>query len=428
MKKHHFVLILLLAIIAAVFLNEGRKLKSRESSVRDELNLLRDAARKSPGTAVSLFTARISRPPAIDPETFSTELANMLRSGSSEDARRNLEDFLTENQARLEVTSSSKLKDICSRLKKNFPLDGKDSETAHAVWLAMVGLVAKSDPAWAFAEIDAASTSAKTPIESTLATFKNWRLRDGETMSPAYADALQKWLDAAQAAGRMDDNSPLVAELRSDIAAAQGNQAAAIKQISQLPFLGQRQAAIDHVKGLQTPEARRQAMEELSTALNTQNFPHVVRELAGQQGFDAAREILNTTSLTPEKHDLAAASIAAADIGPETPAKAKWLLESLRSDDKRAILEFANQWTHADYQGAAKWLSSLPTGKQRDTAVFGFATVATKIDGATAVDWALTITDPNVRRSCLEDVVRMWRKSDAEATNAYLREKGIEAR
>lgn len=212
-------------------------------------------------------------------------------------------------------------------------------------------------------------------------------------MSLAYAGALGKWLDAAQAEGRLEKGNPLVTELRAEIAAAQGNPSAAVKQISRLPYMSQRKAAIDYVEGLQTPDARRQAMEELSTALHLQNFPHFVRELADQQGFDAVREILNSASLAPEKHDLAAASIAATNIGPETPAKAKWLLASLRGEDKRAILEFTDRWTHADYQGAAQWLSSLPEGRQRDTAISGFAPVAAKVDGASAVDWALTVTD-----------------------------------
>ncbi len=44
-------------------------------------------------------------------------------------------------------------------------------------------------------------------------------------------------------------------------------------------------------------------------------------------------------------------------------------------------------------------------------------------DGATAVDWALTITDPGERRSSLDDVVRKWKETDAEAATAYLKEK-----
>jgi hypothetical protein len=276
--------------------------------------------------------------------------------------------------------------------------------------------------------LEEASSLIKAPVAGVLETFKRWSTMDGEVMNPTYASALQKWLDDAQSAGRIEEGNPLVAELRAGIAAAQGNSSAAVRQISQLPYMSQQKAAIDHLATLQTPEARRRAMEEFGTVLHIQNFPHFVRKLTDEQGFDAAREILDSASLTPEKHDLAAASIASANIGPETPARAKWLMESLRSQDKRAIVEFADQWTHADYQGAAQWMNSLPAGKQRDAAVAGFAPVAAKIDGATAVDWSLTLSDPAERSSCLDDVIRRWKETDTDAANAYLKEKGIEAR
>ena len=426
MKRHHILLILLLVGITAYFLNETRKLRSTESNARKELDMLRTAVKKSPGLASTLAgKSSNSRPPAIDPAKFSADLSDLLKGGPGEETKKGQKDFQEKYEAQFNSAPLSKLKEICSLLEKDFPFDQKNSEMARGLWLYIVGLAAKSDPAWAFAKFDEAASASKAPIEAALGTFKNWASQNGEPMNPAFAGALQKWLDTAQAEGRIEAGNPLVAELRAGIAAAQGNQPAAIQQISQLPYLSQRQAAIDYVESLQTPEARRQAMEELSTALQIQNFPHFVSKLAEQQGFDAAKEILNSASLTPEKHDLAAASIAATNIGTETPAKAKWLLESLRSDDKRAIVEFTDQWTHADYQGAAQWIGSLPAGKQRDTAISGFAPIAAKIDGATAVDWALTLTDPNERRSSVEDVVRIWKKTDAEAAAAYLKEKGI---
>ena len=429
MKKHHILLVLIIVGIAAYFLNESRNLQSRESIANEEIKLLRDAVKKSPGAGTaSTLAGKSSRPPAIDSAKFIADLADILKSGSGDEKQKALQELEKKYGEQLTSTPVSKLKEISEMLEQKFPLGQADSEMAGEIWTAMLGWVAKSDPAWAFAKFEKAASMAKAPIDAALVTFKRWALLQGEPMSLAYAGALQKWLDAAQAAGKIQEGNSLLAELRSQIASAQGNQSAVVKQMSQLPWLKQGEAARDYAKSLQTPAAQKQAMEELSTALHIQNFPHFVNALAAEQGFDAAREILNSASLTPEKHDLAAASIAAANIGPETPAKAKWLLESLRSDDKRAILEFTDRWTHADYQGAAQWLSSLPAGKQRDTAISGFAPIAAKIDGATAVDWALTLTDPNERRSSVDDVVRIWKKTDAEAAAAYLKEKGVTVR
>jgi hypothetical protein len=426
MKRHHILLILLLVGITAYFVNETRNLRSTESNVSAELDMLRAAVKKSPG-ALSTRTGKSSnsRPPAIDPAGFAADLSDILKGRPGEETRKSLMEFQEKYEAQLNSASLSKLKEICSLLEKDFPFDQKDSEMARQAWLFIVGLAAKSDPGWAFAKFDETASAANAPIAAALDTFKRWGSMNEEGMSLSYAAALKKWLDAAQAGGRIEEGSPLVAELRAGIAAAQGNSSDAVKQISQLPYTSQRKVAVDYIEGLSTPEARRQALEELSTALDHQNFPHAVGALADQQGFAAAREILGSASLIPERHDLAAASIAAANIGPDTPAKAKWLLESLRSDDMRAVVEFTDRWSHADYQGAAQWMNSLPAGKQRDAAVTGFAPVAVKIDGATAVDWALTLTDPAQRNSCLDEVVRKWSETDAEAAGAYLKEKGL---
>ncbi len=426
MKKHHILLILLIVGIAAYFLNENRNLKGSESIANEELNLLRDAVKRSPGAAPSFALAgKSSRPPAIDTTKFTAELTDILKAAPSPENGKKLQELLTAYGPQLESAPLSKLKEISDFLEKNFPFDQAGTEGAQLVWFGVVGLAAKSDPAWAFAKLDQAASTTRIPVHMQLGMLKNPPRREGESMGLAYAAALQKWLEAAQAAGRIEGTDPLVMELRADIAAARGDQFAAVKQISQLPYQSQRKAAIEYVKDLQTPDARRQAMEELSTVLDIQNFPHFVRTLAEQQGFDAAREILLSASLAPEKHDLAAASIAAANIGPETPAKARWLLESIRGEGGRAITGFADRWTHADYQGAAQWLNSLSAGKQRDAAISGFAPIAAKIDGASAVDWALTVSDPAQRDSCLGDVVRNWKEMDAAAATAYMKEKGL---
>jgi hypothetical protein len=429
MKKHHILLILGVAGTAAFFLNETRNLRSRESIAIGELVMLREAVRKSPGAATaSILGGKSSRLPGIDPAKFTGELADILKNGPGAETQKSPQDFQTKYQAQLTSAPASQLKEICGLLEQSFQLDQPDAEMVRGVWLYLVGLAAKSDPAWAITKLDLAASAAKAPIDSVLGAFKSWASQNGGTLSLPYAEALRQWLDAAQAGGRIDESDPLVAELRAGIATARGDQSAAVKEMAQLSYQRQRKAAMDYVQGLRTPDARRQAIEELSTALQIQNFPQVVRELADQQGFDAAREILGSASLTPEKHDLAAAGIAAANIGPETPAKAKWLLESLRSRNGRAVTVFMEQWTHADYNGAAQWINTLTPGGHRDAAIAAFAPVAAKIDGASAVDWALTLADPAGRESTLGAVYQIWQRTDPAAAAAYLREKGIAAK
>jgi hypothetical protein len=287
-------------------------------------------------------------------------------------------------------------------------------------------MTANSDPAWAFAKLDQAASATKAPISAVLESFKRWSSQEGGTMSLTYATALQKWLDAAQADGRIESNHPLVTELRAGIASAQGNSSAAVREISQLSFQSQRQAAVDHLKSLQTPEAQRQAMVELSTALHHQIFPKVMAELTNEQGVEVAREILGSASLTAEKHDLAAAGIAGAKIGPDTKDAAAWLLESLRSEDPRALKTFASEWTHGDYAAAADWVNSLPKGPQRDAALEGFIPAAAAIDGATAMDWAMTISDPLTRNIIYNEAHAKWQQNDPTQANAYRKTKPLD--
>jgi hypothetical protein len=109
MKKHHILLIILLAGIVVFFLNESRNLKGRESVARAELAMLRDALKKSPGAATaSTLAGKGSRPAAIDPAKFIADLADILKSGSGAEARKSLEDFSIPHRSRPRNTTSQR--------------------------------------------------------------------------------------------------------------------------------------------------------------------------------------------------------------------------------------------------------------------------------------------------------------------------------
>lgn len=418
MKKHHYLLLVILAGIAAGLLKQSYGLKQSESRLRSELTLLRDAAKSSPGITISTGSVRNTdaRPSAIDPAEF---LASLDVDSSSGDLRQRMADFSDRYEARIASAPLSKLKELCELIESNHPLDQEKNPMARKVWVAMLGEATKSDPSWAFAKLDKASSLMEVPIAGVLELFQRWSTRHEGSMNPTYADALQQWLDEAQAQGRIEAGNPLVAELRAAIAAAQGQSSDAVRQISQLPFTSQEQAAIDYLATLQTPEAQRQAMRELSTALHPQNFPKFVSELAHQHGFEAARKILHSTPLAPEKHDLAAASIAASGIGTATRDRAAWLMENLRADDPQALAEFTGRWTEGNLSDAANWLGSLSKGKSRDAALRGFIPVAARIDGATAMDWALTVSDPLLRNQLYSEAHAKWAESDREQADRY---------
>lgn len=249
-KKHHILLVLLIAGTAAFQLNEARVLKNMESGTRAELAMLRDAVAKSRGPEGSSPLSRKgpgSRIPAIDPQALLADLKAVSQGGPGGDLETRMKELGERYEKQLAAAPLAKLKEICELLEKEFPLDQEGSEQARHLWQGVLGMAARSDPAWAFAKLEQAASSTKAPITAVLDHVKRWASQDGEPMSRSYAKALVKWLDAAQADGRIDPNHPLVAELRAGVATAQNNPSAAALQISQLPFQSQRQAAVDHL-------------------------------------------------------------------------------------------------------------------------------------------------------------------------------------
>ena len=110
MKKHHYLLILLLVGIASYFLNEGRNLKGNESIASEELNVLRGAVKKSPGAATwSSLAGKSKRPSAVDTAEFTAGLADILKGGPGPENSQRMQEFLTAYESQLNSAPLSKL-------------------------------------------------------------------------------------------------------------------------------------------------------------------------------------------------------------------------------------------------------------------------------------------------------------------------------
>lgn len=418
MKKHHITLLFLMAGIIALLLKQSYDIKQTESQVQTQLNLLRHAIQKSPTHTTSQNAHRTTRKQTSSLDTGAI-LARLNVTPTRADFRQykmDLSDYL-ENQ--LTGAPISELKELCALIEKNFPLDQEKNVVARDVWLAILAEVSQSDPAWAFKKLEHAANVAHAPISETLDIAKQWSTSNSNTMQSSYADALDQWLNQMQSAGKIQEDHPLVAALRAEIAIAQANTPAAIKFISQLPLARQQNAAAKLLAHTQTATEKQQAIQAFSNALHPQNFVEIAAQLGEQQGFEQARDTLTSTSLPPEKFNLAAVGIAAAGIGPETAKRAEWLVATLRNDDGTALKEFASKWTQGNYADAAAWINHLPKGQQRDAALAGFIPAATTIDAATAIDWALTVSDPVLRRRLYQETHAKWQEIDAQGANEY---------
>jgi hypothetical protein len=418
MKKHHILLLVGLAVIASCLLVQTFKLHQAESISQEELRLLRQAVKNPPGNATTTSTGRSAkdRAPVIDTAAI---LSRLNVDPSSEGFRQTKLEFFHEFEPKMMKAPLSKLKELCADIEKDYPLADNKNALARDVWMGILALASKSDPAWAMEKVTENLTVLKSQQTDALEIFKRWSTLHEGFMSPSYAGALEKWLTKAQAEGVVAADHPLVAELGSTIAVAKGDASAAVKQIAQLSHGAQDRAVEQYLGALQTPGERQQALEELSSVLYPQKFGEFAAKIGRQQGFDAARDILINASLTPESFDLAAAAIAGAQIGQETSLRAEWLLENLRSDNLRAISEFAEKWTDGNYVDAAAWISKLRKGNQRDAALKGFIPAAARIDGASAMDWALTVSDPILRNRMYGEAHAKWEETDAGQANEY---------
>ena len=87
--------------------------------------------------------------------------------------------------------------------------------------------------------------------------------------------------------------------------------------------------------------------------------------------------------------------------------------------------DFIRAWTQADFNAAATWLKDLPASANRDTAVGVFAEQVMLTEPPSAVDWAITISDPKQRTSALENVWNDWKSRAPGEAASYFQQKGL---
>ena len=428
MKRFHLILILLFAAMCAVLLWQGRALHEEEATLRIEASRVAgtpsmpEQGRAAPDSAAR----RPTRPTAsdFDPDLYLAEVRKLIENHDPTDrhADGTIRMFLFNHKDRIAAAPSARLKEVCEKLAE----DGLD-EVEGLIWGTLVQEITRSDPAWAINRIaEYISTKVEeAPQKRVLLEIGKGGSFGSQSWSPAYAAALDEWLDQAQAEGRLDGLEAQVAPLRFDTALATGDFVGAVARLGQLSPDDQAKRAGDLAAAAHESGQSRRLIEEVSTAAHPAAFENFARELSRRSGFENAQAALAAAKLPPENHDLAAAGIAAANIGPDTPDRAQWLLESLQADTPFAVNHFAAAWTSKDHKGAGEWLTGLAPGPARDAAIAGFAPRAAGLDGASAVEWALAIAEPAQRSATLDLVYQTWRQRDPEAAAAYLREKGI---
>ncbi len=85
-------------------------------------------------------------------------------------------------------------------------------------------------------------------------------------------------------------------------------------------------------------------------------------------------------------------------------------------------------WTTADPEAAANWLGEQPAGPSYDSGVTGLAKAATHAydDPSTAVNWASTIENQDLRESMTQHTLGVWRRQNEEAARSWAAENGVD--
>jgi len=110
-------------------------------------------------------------------------------------------------------------------------------------------------------------------------------------------------------------------------------------------------------------------------------------------------------------------------------------------DDPQAVLTWADslpdaaraeaygeafeEWTREDATAAGEYLTNMEPSPTRDSAVEEFSTTLSREEPATAIKWAETISNEEMRTDALTQVARSWYFRDREAASQWLESSGL---
>ena len=427
MNRRHLLLFLLLVCAAAVYQwRQKAEILSRETALRAELLQLKNLGEKATAPivgAVALPASPSLRTAAdFDPDKFVAALIRLVPLMRDARTQAPAEGGEIQQQAmslmsQIGYAPTELLKQAYKKLMSS-SLTAEEKDELSQPFLIRL---AESEPVWAAAR--AVKMVNHPHILRNLI----------EVWAPHDTVAAKAWIEAAKQNGSLagyDKN--IVETLMNNVASAQASSdpMGALRELPGLNPEAQRQSVTRMAGSLKTTDQRRAALERIAggdqvTDLNVLTLRHFANALGEYAGFEASRAALDSAKLSPQMRDATAAIIAATGIGPETAARANWLLENRRSEDPEPFASFIHTWTKADFNGAANWMKTQPAGPQRDTAIVAFATEVASAEPPSAVDWANTINDSAQRTATLNQIWKAWHATAPDEAAAYFQKNGL---
>lgn len=113
----------------------------------------------------------------------------------------------------------------------------------------------------------------------------------------------------------------------------------------------------------------------------------------------------------------------AATLSFQDPAQAAALLASLGRNETKISADnptalVAGSWLMHDPAAATQWISNLPVGNTKDSAILAVVGVTSDNDPATAFTWLRTMTNPSTRGTTATQLITQWAKTNPDAAQA----------
>ena len=175
-------------------------------------------------------------------------------------------------------------------------------------------------------------------------------------------------------------------------------------------------------------DARKRLLER-SASLPTATRDALRQGTLGQWAMmepEAALTYLQT--LPAEEQKPLRANIAQSMMMMNPKQGAELLLKDASAEEKPRIYDQAiGQWAHQDAKAAGQWLTQQTQGPELDNARMTFATIVSQKEPATAMDWAKSVTKPELREQSIGHVYMAWKGRDPNAAEAALNSSGLSA-
>lgn len=158
-----------------------------------------------------------------------------------------------------------------------------------------------------------------------------------------------------------------------------------------------------------------------TAALQESAIQSALIELSKQDPERAVKELQNLP-LPKDSYDLIGkvyANLAASD-----PTLTASLINSQPALMENGGLheELGRQWAFGDPNGAVRWMSGLSEGPMRDAAIRGFVSAVDVRDPELGTQWAISVSNPELRMKVTEGVWQYWLNTEPAAAGSWARQ------